>query len=939
MRHKEELQLNPGARQNKQLRESFLASRQRVLDEAQKHLSNPDNIPNKDQVSDDIDSCYRRRLDLLQEYNRDNYHDSSDFVAVIKKLAEIRDLRTGIKIHQILSEDGPPHLYIRDARACKKPYERGYESYEMSLLNAVSTAFDIMEFRGLAQSDIIKRQLTNIAIDFIEENNSSSDKPPLNPKQEAQATKRLKQKIKEVALVLKQHGIENPFKDLNEGKDYQNFNYEQADIITISEVKFVVDGSEIKETVIEAEVGLRGLTKDQKDEYQAIIDAKHKRDYINVPDWFKVLSENEKRFVEKYADKIIRGKYVHPTQLRRIAGIKNAFEKITAIYEDNEINELHGSLHGGTLGSVSKDKAASEKIADDNFRQAKNFIVSKHILHPNTLNTKFLRIPFISRLDAIANDNRFIRSIKSSSSLSLKSGDQRRFYTNTAFNAFRRVPGASQYGGVELLFEDIFKNIELKDEVLKDKIESYLKPRGFFKKAPAIDIRNLYEEIKGSEEHPEIKDLLKIMLDLSQYIKKAASFIDNESNNLYINLNLNLLAYKIEKLQENPEITAEHNYGLKGIKVEKILNMCASGKDRTGLSEHFQTAQAIIRHLVNKYSGITDESLLDILHEQILSSGHTGNMTGDPIAGGGSIGAYGTKEATGQGFPKKLRQYLESIIEKTSNFNNIKEGFFDAIKDRMGIGSGQKPIMMTRGYLPLIAEPIVEEDFTLNPRQTIQSVELVENMIKSLIDSIESAQQPQLTTKTPSDIEKKILKEFTGQISKQNRALNPDGLYKGVGFKIKVETLDGKKCFKILDVLSPEFKRFSASNGGEIDQSSLIGKSITKITVKDKGGTTKKVIDVNDALNNPADHNVVLANIVSHFRDDSNISFTTSDNQEYCCDKKTIFIGNNFQVSKPGKAVNRHQKYDPQDHGVPDNILKSYGRQGEPFMVAQSRVR
>ncbi len=536
-----------------------------------------------------------------------------------------------------------------------------------------------------------------------------------------------------MASVLKQHGIEKPFKDLNEGKDYQNFNYEQADIVTISEVKFAVDGSEIKETVIEAEVGLRGLTKDQKDEYQEIIDAKTTGNYTKVPEWFKVLSENEKRFVEKYADKIIRGKYVHPTQLRRIAGIKNAFEKITAIYEDGKVNELHGSLHAGTLGSVSKDKAASEKIADDNFRQAKNFIGSKHILHPNTLNTKFLRIPFISRLDAIANDNRFISSIKSSSSLSLKSGDQRRFYTNTAFNAFRRVPGASQYGGVELLFEDIFKNIELKDEGLKDKIESYLKPRGFFKKAPAIDIRDLYDEIKGSEEHPEIQDLLKIMLDISRHIKNAASFIDNESNNLYINLNLNLLAYKIEKLQENPEIIEEHDYGLRRVKVEKILNMCASGKDRTGLSEHFQTAQAIIRHLVRKYPDIKDESLLDILHEQILSSGHTGNMTGDPIAGGGSVGAYGTKEATGQGFPKKLRQHLKSIIEKTSNFNNIKEGFLDSIKDRFGIGNKQKPLTRVGDYSQLTEGLCVEEHTTPRLPKISSDIDLIENVIKSLI--------------------------------------------------------------------------------------------------------------------------------------------------------------------------------------------------------------
>jgi hypothetical protein len=409
----------------------------------------PNNTPTTEQV---IENCNKRRGDLLTNRLLRNEDGSLNLSAAIKELAEIRELRTGIKIHEIPAENGLPAIRIRDARACKKPYERGYESYEMSMLNALSTAFDIIDSGELARGKEIKEQLNQLAIDFIEENNDLSQiTPSLNSEQKAEASKRLERKIKEVALVLKQNGVKKPFKDLNEGKDYQNFNYEQAEIVTIAELEFNLGSDKKKETVIEAEVGLRGLYEDQKNEYQKIINAKNTRNYNDVPEWFKVLSKNEKRFVEKYAEKIIQGKHVHPTQLRRIAGIKNAFEKITAIYEDDKVNELHGSLHAGTLGSVSKDKGASEKIAQQNFNQAKKFVDQKHILHPNTFNTKALPLP----LAAIRNDNKFIKLTKSSSEPSKKPKDPRKFYTNTAFNAFRRSPGSSQYGGVELLFEDI----------------------------------------------------------------------------------------------------------------------------------------------------------------------------------------------------------------------------------------------------------------------------------------------------------------------------------------------------------------------------------------------------------------------------------------------------------------------------------------------------
>jgi hypothetical protein len=97
---------------------------------------------------------------------------------------------------------------------------------------------------------------------------------------------------------------------------------------------------------------------------------------------------------------------------------------------------------------------------------------------------------------------------------------------------------------------------------------------------------------------------------------------------------------------------------------EEVLNMCASGKDRTGLAEHDQTAQALAAEL-----GIPVKDI----DRKLLLSGHTAQQAGGMSSGGGTLGCYGTKKENEAGLPESRRKELEGIIEVSASTNKIKK--------------------------------------------------------------------------------------------------------------------------------------------------------------------------------------------------------------------------------------------------------------------------
>ena len=83
-------------------------------------------------------------------------------------------------------------------------------------------------------------------------------------KSQENISKNMQTEIDKVAELLGTNGIKNAHKKLNVAKDFQNFNDEHCNIVTLSKVT----NDEGKEPiVVEAEVAFKGLTEEQKQEY------------------------------------------------------------------------------------------------------------------------------------------------------------------------------------------------------------------------------------------------------------------------------------------------------------------------------------------------------------------------------------------------------------------------------------------------------------------------------------------------------------------------------------------------------------------------------------------------------------------------------------------------------------------------------------------------
>ncbi len=433
--------------------------------------------------------------------------------------------------------------------------------------------------------------------------------------------------------------ISNASKKLNIAKDFQNFNDKHGNISTISTVRG--EGG-ADQTVIESEIGLKGLTEAQKQAYAPILEGS-----TNKPSWYTSMSELEQKLCDKYAPVIIAGEHTLSSQLRKIPGMRNAFEKVTSIVETSAegpvVKTLHKSKHAGSLAAFPKDADSKQELCDLNAEQAQQWIGSDKRLHCNTFNSEFY-LPFTAGL---RRDPEIVKQTRNA--MSKIKGKA----TNTAFNDLRIFGKASNYGGANDVITEISNGLGNNQEF--NKIKSYLNSdTEILEGAATNEIKRLQTQGLISEKSAEI---LEKTIDLSQTIKtKSHSWfsLDPENASLAISTKINQLANCISRLD------SEDSTSLHKIPKEEILNMCASGKDRTGVAEHDQSVNAI-----SKITGISVEQL----DEQLISSGHTSYFTGGVNTGGGSIGCYGTKAVS---LPRSRQKDIHAIQELSANGNNLE---------------------------------------------------------------------------------------------------------------------------------------------------------------------------------------------------------------------------------------------------------------------------
>ncbi len=684
------------------LRKKFSASRQRLLEVTSEFLSE-NSYPANDLLNQVVAYAPVTMMvkNQLTEYRKQ----------LTKRCIELeteRDRKSGIA-RTIKAIDGAPIL-IRDARSCKPQIELGSESFQIIYFNLAAAALDIAEIAMTENKTCFEGEVKERVDNFLDTNyfdneeigvlksrlaKSADQKLKAKIAEELQEkySKILSKKIQELCEILKRFGIKNPYKALDVAKDYQNYNYDNHNVVTISKVKVEIGGKNVFEkTVIQAEVGCRGLTREQQQEYRAILEEGHGK-----PAWFSEIDKKpelrmiQQGLIKKYGGKIIAGNHVRPTQLRNAAGIGNYFEKITSVAEDdNSVREILSSFHSGTIANLSPNKSEGYRLSAQNARQCQQFIGERYRLHTNTLNSPW---------NLGGNDAKLVNQAKKSA---FKTGG---LETNTPFNLFRII-GNYHLDGVEILLQEIASAIV--DNAANNDIKlikEYLQPARFgdgFKYRINKILRAL-NDLSSDDNfiiNQEAKKILYEAIKLSQIVRDAEKLlkIDPFGENISLNLatRLEILSYKLNNAKNKAESQDGDDNPIKGLKLnfhrlQKMVVMCESGKDRAGTSEHDKSCDALAEEAVDKIiadnpkaqssSQYTEEEMALIKEEvksqistQLALTLHTQNQNGSPLVGGCSNGSYGIKKKEGRLYvPSAMLSQTQDLMAKSADTNKIKK--------------------------------------------------------------------------------------------------------------------------------------------------------------------------------------------------------------------------------------------------------------------------
>lgn len=322
-----------------------------------------------------------------------------NFEKAILKLDQLKDAKLGVVWHESSDLGNGTSVLVRDARNADNLdtelfMEDAGEKYAMQLLNEVRSGIALLDTYAsdldLIEKEKAKNKLKEIAeyiLDQVDSDNISSE---LN-------SKSVREFNTAIIDTLENAGIEDAGKKLNFAKEVANFKDEHRHIVTLTSAK---DNEGQKHTVIEAEIMLNGLTEKQTKMYQAIANSKRGaqvegRDMA----WYNDMPKYKREMLHDVAGDIAKGNKVIPAQLLSdVVGIRNAYQKVTAIKEGDKATILAENLHCGAPAtkiklknsdlSKSEVKAHQKEIVKDNIEQLQSFVEPGAKLNLNNLTSK-----------------------------------------------------------------------------------------------------------------------------------------------------------------------------------------------------------------------------------------------------------------------------------------------------------------------------------------------------------------------------------------------------------------------------------------------------------------------------------------------------------------------------------------------------------------------
>ncbi len=611
-----------------------------VLEENRKAaLSFADNLPTKNDV--DVKDKLKRAAEIVKMVG---------LTAAIRILDQIKDNKIGIVWHKSPDLGNGTKALVRDARGVTTNKQLlkvdAGEKYAMQVLNEVRAGIDLIEKANIADAakELAKKKLMHVASNSIE----NIDNLPNN----------IKQYNTRIVDVLEQTGIEEVSKKLIFAKEVANFKDEHNHIITLTTAK---DSRSKPHTVTEADIMLNGLTEDQKKQWEAIATTTKDttKTKLSGMEWYNNMPPYKQDLLREVAADVATGNKIIPTQLLSdVPGIKNAYQKVTAVkgLDQTESTIISQTLHCGTPATKIKitNKPEKQGIVDEQVKQLQTFVPPGEAVNLNILTSK---TPFNVRGEDFIQDQ----------------------LTKTAKNVENVKTSASPvnrwqiFGGVRdhSEFSDTLKNIG-NDLAKKQDTQNVGK---FLKNGSSI-LENFAEklsfggykstETRAKEEiakldYPQLGNVLKEAMNARNLVDSSTNFTRGNVN-LKVGAAMNIVESAV-KLETGPlhaildkETTS---------KVSNRVDFCKSGKDRTGYLQTKNTHEAVSNYLgVNPSSKMGQQNMLSQ-----VSGGHTQEMAGIQ---GGSVGCHSVKTNPEFGLSSDPQdQVIRGVInQKSSHFNS-----------------------------------------------------------------------------------------------------------------------------------------------------------------------------------------------------------------------------------------------------------------------------
>lgn len=574
-----------------------------------------------------------------------------DLTSAIHALDQQKDNKLGITWH----EDDKGNR-VRDARNVTTDEallkKDAGEKYAMQVLNETRGGILLLE-----QSDISeeKKEETKAKLLLVAEAALKDDMDQL-PSKIRGYNSALIAVLHESGATLDESGISRSAEQLNFAKEVANFQDNHKHIITLNSIE---DNQGNKHTIVEADVMLNSLTDSQKAQYEAIAAAddkilpkkpdklslksrmaklvgryKLKDDYA----WYNKLPDHKRKLVKSAAEKIARGEKVIPAQLREFIGIRNGYEKTTALVQGGQVEILTQNIHCGA--PASKNKEGKEKITEENLEQLQSFTNNGQVnLNILTSETKIRDESWIS--------NQLKKASEKLKNISI---------TSSPINRFRLWTAKSEQKHFEEALAKIGENLNKTKNT--EKLQEYLKTGKGDLDAALKEIKNLNSEIQVG---------LMAAVKAREHLSNPNTLTGKNKTNSNVEISANMLIVETSLKNKEQLGSLFDQESKKALKT--IITFCKSGKDRTGLVMIKATKLAASYKL-----SLNEEKSQQCL--QTLAAGnHTQEMAGIQ---GGSTGCHSLK-TSGQKFGVKGEFVLNEqdeiamggvVNQKSSGYNS-----------------------------------------------------------------------------------------------------------------------------------------------------------------------------------------------------------------------------------------------------------------------------